>query len=318
MKDIRMSFTEKELIFIKNSLEDRNFMQRVGQPKVSIIVPCFNTERFISKCLFSIINQTEQDIEIICVNDGSTDDTLKIINLFAKYDSRIKILNQEHKLQGAARNSGMANANGEYIGFVDSDDWVDLDYFEKLYNAAKKYNSDLALATNVRIGNGKTKKRLNIKKEEFITTLQDKIDACCQWKDGCPTNKIYNKEFLTKYNISFPEGVYCEDKIFTTKAIYYANGIVTVPDIYYYYFRNPNSTVNNKIKINKRKQDKNNARLEVLNFLKEQKAPIRDGDFCAITKEIEWVGIPIYRKKESLCSAKHYILSFIKVKDEKF
>lgn len=313
-----MTLLNKDIKEIITSLKNISNTYYFEKPKMSVIVPVFNSEKYIAKCLLSLINQTEKEIEIIVVNDGSEDDTIKVASIFAEHDSRIVIINQEHKLQGAARNYGMMHARGEYIGFVDSDDWVDLDYFEKLYIAAKKYNSDLSLATNVRTGNGKTKKRLNITKEEFITDRQGKMDVCHQWKDGCPTNKIYKTEFLKKNNILYPEGVYCEDKLFTAKALFYANGIATVPNIYYYYFRNPNSTVNNKIKTKEHKDDKNNARLKVLRFLKENNAQLRDGDFCAITKRVNLFGIPIYKKKESLRSAKHYIFSIIKIKEDRF
>ena len=208
--------------------------------KVSVIIPIYNTELYIEKCLNSLINQTLNDIEIICVNDGSTDDSMVIVNSYAQKDSRIKVIEQPNLKQGAARNNGMKIATGEYIGFVDSDDWVDLDYFEKLYNAAKKYNVDIALATNVRIGNKKTKKRLDIRKEEVFEGLQEKIDVCHQWKNECPTNKIYRNSMLKTNEISWPEGCYCEDKLYTIKAIYYADGIVTVPNVNYYYYRNPN------------------------------------------------------------------------------
>lgn len=150
--------------------------------KVSVIIPVFNTEKYISKCLSSLVNQTLDDIEIICVNDGSTDNSLEIIEKIANNDARIKIINQEHKKQGAARNSGLKIAEGEYIGFVDSDDWIDLNYYEMLYNTAKKYDADIALATNVRIGNGKTKKRLEITEEKTAVTLQEKIDIGNQVK----------------------------------------------------------------------------------------------------------------------------------------
>ena len=100
--------------------------------KVSVIVPVYNTEKYLQKCLDSLINQTLKDIEIICINDGSTDNSENIIRMFAKEDSRIKLINQENKKQGAARNAGMKIATGEYIGFVDSDDYVDLNYFERL------------------------------------------------------------------------------------------------------------------------------------------------------------------------------------------
>ena len=119
--------------------------------KVSVIVPVFNTEKYLEKCLNSLINQTLQDIEIICINDGSTDKSADIIKKFANKDSRFKLINHEPNKQGAARNTGMKIAKGEYIGFVDSDDWVDLEYYEKLYNAAKRHNFDIALGTNVRV-----------------------------------------------------------------------------------------------------------------------------------------------------------------------
>lgn len=271
-------------------------------PKLSIIVPFYNTENFLSRCLESLINQTIKDIEIICVDDGSIDNSKEIVKTFSKNDSRIKIIEQKNLKQGAARNNGIHHASGEYIGFVDSDDWVDLDYFEKLYNSAKKYNSDIALATNVRIGNGKTKKRLNIKEEEFKTELQDKFDICNLSKNPCPTNKIYRTSFLKQHNILYPENCYCEDKLFVTKAVYYSNGIVSTPNTNYYYFRNPNSTVNSKSKKHTKQliKDKNNARLSVLNFLKEQKANIRDKEFWATTKEIKLFNFPLLTKKESL------------------
>ena len=274
--------------------------------KVSVIVPVFNTEKYLEKCLNSLINQTLQDIEIICVNDGSTDKSADIIKKFANKDTRFKLINQENKKQGAARNTGMKIAKGEYIGFVDSDDWVDLEYYEKLYNAAKKYNADMALATNIRTGHGKDKKRLNITEEKFVTTLQDKIDVCQQWKNECPTNKIYRHSILKNNNIKWPEGVYCEDKLFTIKAVYYANSIVTVPDINYYYYRNPNSTVNSKAQKHYKqlKLDKNIAKKSVLDFLKEKNAQIRDRDFWATKYEFSFCGITLYRLEESFSTEK--------------
>ena len=279
--------------------------------KVSVIIPVFNTEKYISKCLSSLVNQTLDDIEIICVNDGSTDNSLEIIEKIANNDARIKIINQEHKKQGAARNAGLRIAEGEYIGFVDSDDWIDLNYYEMLYNTAKKYDADIALATNVRIGNGKTKKRLEITEEKTAVTLQEKIDIGNQVKNPCPTNKIYRHSMLKDNNIIWPEGVFCEDKLFTIQAIYYANKIVTVPDVNYYYFRNPNSTVHTKSE--KHTLDKNNAKKAVLNFLREQNAQIRDKEFWAITDQKKFLSLPLLTKKESLKTAKYYLLGLLPV-----
>ena len=278
--------------------------------KISIIIPVYNTEQYLDKCLNSLVNQTLKEIEIIFVDDGSSDNSYKIICDYAQKDNRIKVLKQKHALQGAARNAGMRVATGEYIGFVDSDDWINLDYFEKLYKTAKKYDSDIALATNIRIGNGKTKKRLNIKEEKFVTSLQDKIDIGNQAKNPCPTNKIYRRTMLESNNIAWKEGCYCEDKLFTIQAIYYANGIVSVPDVNYYYFRNPKSTVNTKSR--KLTKDKNRARKEVLNFLKEKNAQIKDCEFWAIERELSLCAIPVYQIKTSL-NTKKILIAGIKI-----
>lgn len=284
--------------------------EEILNPKVSIIVPVYNTEKYLFKCLMSLIQQTLKEIEIIIINDGSTDNSASIISRFEGEDSRIKVITQENKLQGAARNNGTVLANGEYIGFVDSDDWIDLDYFEKLYIAAKKYDSDIALATNIRVGNGKTKKRLNIEQEEFVLNMQGKFDICHLANNPCPTNKIYKRELLIKNDIKWPEGCYCEDKLFVTQAVYYANGVVTVPGINYYYFRNPNSTVNSKVKkhFNKLTDDKNNAKLAVLNFLKEKNPNIRDRDFWAVKTELRVFGISICKIEESLNTVRAKLL----------
>ncbi len=281
--------------------------------KVSVIVPVFNTEEYITKCLNSLVNQTLKEIEIIVIDDGSTDASCEIVKSFMKSDSRIILINQKNAKQGAARNIGINYATGEYVGFVDSDDWVDLNYFERLYITAKQYDSDLSLATNVRIGNGKTKKRLIIEKESFVQNLQEKIDICKLWKDACPTNKIYRLSFLKEHNIAFPEGVYCEDKIFTTKAVFYSNGISTTPNVYYYYFRNPNSTVN--ARKNKKINDfyRESARKDVLNFLKSKNITLRDKDFWAIKKEYKFLNITLWRIKESFNTEKHYLFGLVPI-----
>ena len=112
-------------------------------PKVSIIIPFYNTEKYIGKCLETVVNQTLDDIEVICVNDCSTDNSLDVVYDFANKDKRIKVINNPLNMkQGASRNIGIKMATGEYIGFIDSDDWIDLDYFEKLYVAVKKHNPD--------------------------------------------------------------------------------------------------------------------------------------------------------------------------------
>ena len=296
---------------LDSDLEKIGVTYSIEAPKVSVIVPTYNNEAYLEKCLKSLVQQTLKEIEIIVVNDGSEDNTESILNIFAKHDSRIRVIYQRHQKQGAARNSGMKVAKGEYIGFVDSDDWVDLNYYEKLYKAAKKHNVDIALATNVRIGNGKTKKRLEIAAEVVASTLQSKIDIGNQAKNPCPTNKIYRRSMLEENNIVWLEGCYCEDKLFTIQAVYYANGIVAVPGVNYYYYRNPKSTVNSKSR--KLANDKKRAKLDVLNFLKEKNANIRDCEFWAITDECKVLGIPLYQIKSSLKTAKVCLFGILPV-----
>jgi len=291
-------------------------------PKISVVVPVYNTEKYIEKCLHSLVNQTLKDIEIIIVNDGCTDNSISIVKEISSNDSRIKIINQTNQKQGAARNNGMREAKGEYIGFVDSDDWVDLDYYEKLYSAAREYDCDIALATNVRIGKKKTKKRINIEKKTYVTSLEDKINIGNQAKNPCPTNKIYRRKFLEDNNIFFPEKVYCEDKLFTIQAVYCANGIAAVPDVKYYYFRNPTSTVNTRKTQHTKKliKDKNLANRQVLEYLKskikQDGAKVKDKVFWAIESEKKLFGVTLYRIKESIKTKKHLLFGFLPIKEE--
>ena len=115
-------------------------------PKISIIIPFYNVEKYIEECIKSVVNQTLKDIEIIFVNDGSTDGSIDIVNKYAKNDSRIKVLSlKERHGQGFARNRAIDIATGDYIGFVDSDDYVEVDMFEKLYVSAIQDDTDITM-----------------------------------------------------------------------------------------------------------------------------------------------------------------------------
>ena len=117
--------------------------------KVSVIVPVYNVEKYIDKCLNTLVNQTLKDIEIIIVNDGSPDNSQEIIDKYQKkYPKKIKSYIKENGGQGSARNFGLEKATGEYIGYVDSDDFIELDMYEKLYNKAKKHDLDISICGN--------------------------------------------------------------------------------------------------------------------------------------------------------------------------
>ena len=111
--------------------------------KISVVVPVYNVGVYLEKCLDSLLAQTLDDIEILCINDGSTDNSLEILQKYAQKDERIKIFDKENEGQGVGRNIGIKNATGEFIAFVDPDDWVELDMYEKMYAQAKKLDSQV-------------------------------------------------------------------------------------------------------------------------------------------------------------------------------
>ena len=125
---------------------------KVNKIKISVVIPVYNVEPFIKQCLDSLINQTLKEIEIILVDDCSTDSSGEICDEYAAKDNRVVVIhNKKNIRQGLSRNKGIEIAKGEYIGFVDPDDWVDLDFFEKLYNTAKKNNSDIVKTEPIRV-----------------------------------------------------------------------------------------------------------------------------------------------------------------------
>ena len=180
-------------------------------PVISVIVPAYNVEKYIRECLVSLVEQTFRDIEIVVVNDGSTDKTAQIIDEFARKDNRIKVITQENQGLSSARNRGIEQARGEYISFVDSDDWVDKDFLEKLYNTILKYNADISCASAIRKRKNSEKYRFLYKEEKEYTTLKDKIKICKVPNCCYVWNKLYQKSLIE--NIKFKKGVYFEDML---------------------------------------------------------------------------------------------------------
>lgn len=191
--------------------------------KVSIIIPVYNSEKYLARCLDSAINQTLKEIEIICVNDGSTDNSLKILQDYQLKDIRIKILSKRNEGAGIARNHGMLQAKGEYIGFIDSDDYVDIKYFEELYSYANQYD----LIRGIRV--------------------IDKDNKHDKNEYGCIIPSIIKREFLNKYNLKFPgKREAGEDSTFKRWIYNHTKNIFECPDnnIYYHYMRRPGSLSN--------------------------------------------------------------------------
>ena len=213
--------------------------------RVSIIIPVYNTSKYLRQCLDSIINQTLKNIEIICIDDGSDDNSLEILEEYRNRDNRVRILTQKHKKQGAARNYGIKMAKGEYVGFVDSDDWCEHDMYEMLYKKAKETDSDITMcaATTYNDNNSgefsraNTYNNLDIFPKAFFEgafSPDDTIDFLLNISTFA-WNKIIRRDFLLDNNIYFPEEMYYEDGAFFYDSWLKAKRISLIKHFGYYY-----------------------------------------------------------------------------------
>lgn len=213
--------------------------------KISIIVPVFNCEKYIEKCLKSLIYQTYPNLEIICIDDGSTDSSPEILKQFAQKDARIKILTQKNSGVSIARNYGIKEASGEYVSFIDADDWILLTLFEKFVNTISKVNSPIDIFMfNV----GSYQKGVNdvvpftfFSKNEWTNHSSDlsihTFDDCLRpfSRNLSAANKIFRKNYLIENNILFPENLKYEDQYFFIKAALNAKTIMLTDEIFYRY-----------------------------------------------------------------------------------
>ncbi len=201
--------------------------------KVSVIVPVWNVEKYIEQCLKSLVNQTLEEIEIIVVNDGSPDNSQTIIDKYVKkYPKKVKSFVKENGGQGSARNLGLEQAKGEYISFVDSDDWLELTALEKMYELGKKENADIVICDMVdHYANG-SEKRYNCTNYDFI--YETTPSAC---------NKIFKRNIIK--NIQFLNKLWYEDFNFTTKILLNNPKIATISEGYYHCNCREESTMNN-------------------------------------------------------------------------
>lgn len=208
-------------------------MFKNGNFKVSIIVPILNSEKYLNDCLNSLISQTLTEIEIICADGGSDDNSIKIIEKFANKDPRIKIITQPKNDSDNIKNIGLQAASGEFVGFVNPKDKADLDFFSKLYNTAKKYNADIACAGIIKFDNKKEKKIIHYKKCITVEKVSSKYELAYIPQYSCIWNKIYKTKLLSKYRILFEENTGFEEVKFIHKALLFLKRMVTVPNIYY-------------------------------------------------------------------------------------
>lgn len=201
--------------------------------KVSVVIPIYNVEDYLGECLDSVTNQTLTDIEIICVNDGSTDRSLEILKEYASRDSRIMVIDQENGGHAVATNRGMKLAQGEYLYLMDSDDIVDVHALEETVKVADEKNVDFVIfqAINYYMDTGEYKEQENYSMDELADFVGDSV---FNWKDikdyawsitVTPWSKIYRRDFIEKNNCSFPEGLVFDDNIFFWEVLFSAERI---------------------------------------------------------------------------------------------
>lgn len=208
------------------------------KPKISVIVPIYNTEKYLEKCLDTLVNQTLEDIEIILINDGSPDHSEKIVEKYMdKYQDKIVYYKKENEGQGVARNYGIDIARGQFISFVDSDDYIDKTMFEKLYNKAIEDKADIVSTTGFIEVRGN---ELVDKKFEF-----DDIDFYTRYilNNSGPVAKIIKKDIIVKNKLYFPNLRAYEDISVVPLWGIYSNKISYVDESLYYYLIHDGSTM---------------------------------------------------------------------------
>lgn len=248
---------------------------------ISIIVPVYNVEKYLPQCINSLINQTYKNLEIILVDDGSLDDSGKICDEFSKRDSRIIVIHKQNNGLSSARNAGLEIARGDYIGFVDSDDWLDENMYEILFKLIKDNDSDISCCRFFKTANSDEKipavdnetiqSFTNIEGlNNFYTDLY--VQTVVAW------NKLYKRNLFN--NVVYPVGKIHEDEGTTYKLFYKANKITYINRPLYYYRSTPNSITTRKF---------NKKRLDIIDVYDEKIRFIRSINNSVIySKTLKW------------------------------
>lgn len=220
----------------------------LNSPCISVIIPVYNAEKYLCECLDSIINQTLRDIEIICIDDGSTDNSLNILTEYASRDNRFIIISQKNSGVGIARNLCLQKVSGEYLVFVDPDDWISKNTaFQQMYDYAKQNDAEVVHFDNFEYIEYFNKiKKVNfgkrIKKHYNYNLLKSPYYSWRTFKNGCLRYLdwhvwafVYNTKFIKENGIEFSQSRYGEDQLFTNSAILLAKRIYYLNDYLYYY-----------------------------------------------------------------------------------
>ena len=223
-----------------------------NEPLVSVIMPVYNAENFLDKSVSSVINQTYKNLEILLIDDCSTDNSYNILKEYANKDNRIKLFhNEQNKHVSATRNVGIKNATGKYLYFIDSDDFIDNDYIEHLVKTAEKENADIVVNTNI-YDFHKNQKTLSFFSREFNRRIFDDKKVLAIKIFPSVWNRLFKRELQTKYNILFPTDIKIgEDASFNILFFSKSNNIAFIsPNSFYYYNKNNKNSIATTVNYN--------------------------------------------------------------------
>lgn len=224
-------------------------------PLISVIVPIYNAEKYLAKCIDSIIAQTYNNLEIILIDDGSDDSSFRICAHYAKLDTRIEVISQANSGVSSARNRGLDNSTGEFIGFLDSDDWIDQDMFEKLYMTILFEGADIAICGYLKEKPDGTVIAKNLACPTSKIHVKDALEMAlsADYYQGFMGNKLFASSiFNSPDKIRFSEDIYiCEDLLCICKCILKSKSIIFIEDHLYHYIMVDNSAVNQKFSLRK-------------------------------------------------------------------
>lgn len=242
-------------------------------PELSIIIPVYNVEQFINRCIDSVLSQTYEDYEIILVNDGSTDRSGLICDEYAINNPKIKVLHKENGGLSDARNAGLKMANSEYVGFVDSDDYIERDMYEKLISACKKHKADIGVCGRFKVYDDK-KVTVFTFNETKLWNSKETISRLLVWDgiDSSACDKVFKRE-LFRFKI-FPIGRYNEDVSIMTSIIFDSKQVVHIGEPKYNYVYRENSITSEKFSV--RKLDLLIATNEVMTFVMQHYPDLTD------------------------------------------
>lgn len=252
-------------------------------PEISIIVPVYNVEKYLKRCIDSILNQSFENFELILVDDGSTDNSGKIVDEYEGIDKRIRVIHKENGGQGSARNRGLDIAKGNYIGFVDSDDWIHRDMYKYMYKFITEDDTDI-----VQVGHDIVKEYISDEKCNLsdikvicIDNIIDKFTDCNSFEILpfiFPVNKLYKKEIWKE--LRFSEGKFAEDLRIIYKIYFKVSKFKSIDFKFYNYYMSPNSSTRGEFNI--KKLEDIEAWEEMFKFLDENNLSVNRCNLKAI------------------------------------